>query len=256
VWNTLTVERASSFSVMIKGEGADVIPKTKENFVRSDIFPALVTKLLCSAPRCSVGVRSLVDQLPMSFLPSCDICARRARLIAAISSIVTVRHAPLAPKSGVVLGLGDLFPTAADSHSTLCCPCRAVLAYNWSTVDCNLNRWRRLCNGIQVVVGVEMVFEKFGVEVPPLAYFCDNGIPFGSGLGSSSAAIVSGLLAGLVLIGKELPVIGQETLLQMVGGVARFPVWFSREGLRNMPSGNCVACRVHIVALRRSQCCI
>lgn len=88
-----------------------------------------------------------------------------------------------------------------------------------------------------VVVGVEMVFKKFGVPVPELAYvssflstmtsdarstpatwftltlqhtphpssssavdvrryFCKNGIPFGSGLGSSSAAIVSGLLAG------------------------------------------------------------
>ena len=32
-----------------------------------------------------------------------------------------------------------------------------------------------------VVVGVEMVFKKFGVPVPELAYFCKNGIPFGSG---------------------------------------------------------------------------
>eukprot|EP00729_Bicosta_minor_P004429 gene4429-17053_t len=79
LWNVLTVERAQSFSMMIEGEGADCIPRNKENFV---------------------------------------------------------------------------------------------------------------------VVGVEMVFKKFGVPVPELAYFCKNGIPFGSGLGSSSAAIVSGLLAG------------------------------------------------------------
>ena len=39
------------------------------------------------------------------------------------------------------------------------------------------------------------------------------------GLGSSSAAIVSGLLAGLVLVGKELPVLGQEVLLQMAAEV-------------------------------------
>jgi len=70
-----------------------------------------------------------------------------------------------------------------------------------------------------VVIGVEMVFKKFGVPLPELAYFCKNGIPFGSGLGSSSAAIVSGLLAGLVLVGKELPVLGQEVLLQMAAEV-------------------------------------
>ena len=70
-----------------------------------------------------------------------------------------------------------------------------------------------------VVVGLELVFEKFGLEVPTLAYFCKNGIPFGSGLGSSSAAIVSGMLAGLVLAGKELPVNGQEALLQMAAQV-------------------------------------
>jgi homoserine kinase len=70
-----------------------------------------------------------------------------------------------------------------------------------------------------VVVGLEMVFQRFGVELPTLSYFCKNGIPFGSGLGSSSAAIVSGLLAGLVLAGKELPVSGQEMLLQMAAEV-------------------------------------
>ena len=70
-----------------------------------------------------------------------------------------------------------------------------------------------------VCVGVELVFKKFGIELPTLSYFCKNGIPFGSGLGSSSAAIVSGLLAGLVLAGKELPVNGKETLLQLAAQV-------------------------------------
>ena len=102
LWNELTVERSTSFSIMITGEGADAIPRTRENFV---------------------------------------------------------------------------------------------------------------------VVGVELVFKKFGLDVPPFAYFCNNGIPFGSGLGSSSAAIVSGMLAGLVLAGKELPVDGQEALLQMAAQV-------------------------------------
>jgi hypothetical protein len=41
-------------------------------------------------------------------------------------------------------------------------------------------------------------------------------IPFARGLGSSSAAIVGGIVAGLVLAGKELTVWGAEELLQIV----------------------------------------
>jgi hypothetical protein len=55
--------------------------------------------------------------------------------------------------------------------------------------------------------------------MPKLAYFCQNGIPFGSGLGSSSAAIVSGLLAGLVLTGQKLKCHGAEELLQIAATV-------------------------------------
>eukprot|EP00730_Choanoeca_flexa_P007340 TRINITY_DN12316_c0_g1_i6.p1 TRINITY_DN12316_c0_g1~~TRINITY_DN12316_c0_g1_i6.p1 ORF type:complete len:943 (+),score=233.23 TRINITY_DN12316_c0_g1_i6:115-2829(+) len=65
-----------------------------------------------------------------------------------------------------------------------------------------------------VVKGVELAFRLADQPVPTLAYTCRNGIPYGSGLGSSSAAIVSGLLAGLVLAGKELQVSGQEEMLQ------------------------------------------
>lgn len=57
-----------------------------------------------------------------------------------------------------------------------------------------------------VVKGLELAFAKAGKPVPELAYFCKNGIPFGSGLGSSSAGIVSGLLAGAVLAGLEMDV--------------------------------------------------
>jgi homoserine kinase len=41
-------------------------------------------------------------------------------------------------------------------------------------------------------------------------------IPFARGLGSSSAAIVGGIVAGLVLAGHELGVWGAEELLQIV----------------------------------------
>lgn len=66
-----------------------------------------------------------------------------------------------------------------------------------------------------VVRGVKLAFEQAGQEMPPLAFFCRNGIPMGSGLGSSSAGIVSGLLAGFLLLGKELAVVGVEELLQL-----------------------------------------
>eukprot|EP00040_Diaphanoeca_grandis_P036719 m.235598 g.235598 ORF g.235598 m.235598 type:complete len:897 (-) comp33666_c4_seq1:45-2735(-) len=70
-----------------------------------------------------------------------------------------------------------------------------------------------------VVQGLEIAFKQVGLEVPPLSYFCKNAIPFGNGLGSSSAAIVSGLLAGLVLTGQELKVKGQEELIQLAAQV-------------------------------------
>ena len=63
-----------------------------------------------------------------------------------------------------------------------------------------------------VVQGVKKAFEYVGQELVPLRYHCKNNIPYGRGLGSSSAAIVGGLLAGLALCGKELRVYGQDSL--------------------------------------------
>lgn len=40
-----------------------------------------------------------------------------------------------------------------------------------------------------------------------------------SGLGSSSAAIVGGLIAGLVLAGHQLPCWGSEELLQLAASI-------------------------------------
>lgn len=55
-----------------------------------------------------------------------------------------------------------------------------------------------------VVTGVEAAFHYLGKEVPHLRYICRNCIPNGRGLGSSSAAIVAGLVAGAALAGAEL----------------------------------------------------
>eukprot|EP00639_Heterosigma_akashiwo_P023887 CAMPEP_0206416400 /NCGR_PEP_ID=MMETSP0294-20121207/36692_1 /ASSEMBLY_ACC=CAM_ASM_000327 /TAXON_ID=39354 /ORGANISM="Heterosigma akashiwo, Strain CCMP2393" /LENGTH=405 /DNA_ID=CAMNT_0053878983 /DNA_START=16 /DNA_END=1231 /DNA_ORIENTATION=- len=46
-------------------------------------------------------------------------------------------------------------------------------------------------------VGVEQAFKAAGKPVPPLRFHCTSSIPFARGMGSSSAAIVGGLVAGL-----------------------------------------------------------
>jgi len=47
-----------------------------------------------------------------------------------------------------------------------------------------------------VVVGIEAAFQAAGKSVPVLKYHLINRIPYARGLGSSSAAIVAGLIAG------------------------------------------------------------
>lgn len=55
-----------------------------------------------------------------------------------------------------------------------------------------------------VCFGLAAAFKKAGKEVPPLKYHLNNRIPYARGLGSSSAAIVGGLVAGLVLAGHQV----------------------------------------------------
>lgn len=74
-----------------------------------------------------------------------------------------------------------------------------------------------------VVTGIEEAFKAAGKTVPTLSYHLLNRIPFARGLGSSSAAIVAGLIAGLVLAGHELPVTGQEQLLQLAASIEGHP---------------------------------
>ncbi len=66
-------------------------------------------------------------------------------------------------------------------------------------------------------------FKAAGKPMPPVKCTCTNRIPFSRGLGSSSAGIVSGLIAGLVLSGHELPVTGAEALLTLASDIEGHP---------------------------------
>ena len=54
-----------------------------------------------------------------------------------------------------------------------------------------------------VVIAAEAAFSAIGKPVPELAYRSESKIPYSRGFGSSSAAIVAGLLAGAALEGVE-----------------------------------------------------
>ena len=54
-----------------------------------------------------------------------------------------------------------------------------------------------------VVAGIHSAFHAVGESAPVFATRCENRIPLSRGLGSSSAAIVAGLLAGLAMAGRN-----------------------------------------------------
>jgi homoserine kinase len=70
-----------------------------------------------------------------------------------------------------------------------------------------------------VVIGLKAAFEAAGKPIPSLKYHINCKIPYARGLGSSSAAIVAGIIAGLVLAGHRLPCWGSEALLQVAAGI-------------------------------------
>lgn len=70
-----------------------------------------------------------------------------------------------------------------------------------------------------LVVGCKAAFEAAGKDLPTLKYHVISRIPYARGLGSSSAAIVAGIVAGLVLAGHRLPCWGSEALLQIAAGI-------------------------------------
>jgi len=74
-----------------------------------------------------------------------------------------------------------------------------------------------------MVIGCKAAFEAANKPMPLLKYHVVSRIPFARGLGSSSAAIVAGITAGLILAGHRLPCWGSEALLQIAAGIEGHP---------------------------------
>jgi len=123
--------------------------------------------------------------------------------------------------------------TSANMGSGYDCVGMAVDLWNEVTVE-RSDKFELTCEGEGadkvpldetnlVVVGLKKAFKAAGKPVPPLKYHLKNGIPYARGLGSSSAAIVAGLLAGLCLTGHRLEVQGKEELLQLACEIEGHP---------------------------------
>lgn len=82
-----------------------------------------------------------------------------------------------------------------------------------------------ICDATLVQEACHILYAKAYEDVclPPFRYTCINRIPFARGLGSSSAAVISGLVAGLVLTGVELPVANEEALLNFACAIEGHP---------------------------------
>eukprot|EP01060_Flectonema_neradi_P030201 TRINITY_DN432_c1_g1_i3.p1 TRINITY_DN432_c1_g1~~TRINITY_DN432_c1_g1_i3.p1 ORF type:complete len:344 (+),score=63.22 TRINITY_DN432_c1_g1_i3:84-1115(+) len=74
-----------------------------------------------------------------------------------------------------------------------------------------------------IIKGMMRAFKMAGKELPTLKYHVVSQIPFMAGLGSSSAGLVAGLLAGLALAGHECNIEGEEELLQAAADIEGHP---------------------------------
>jgi homoserine kinase len=72
----------------------------------------------------------------------------------------------------------------------------------------------------RVVSSMQRLFAEAGEDDTAARVFCSNGIPLGRGLGSSSAAIVGGLVAGNELIGRPF---GEDELFRMAAQLEGHP---------------------------------
>ena len=71
-----------------------------------------------------------------------------------------------------------------------------------------------------VYTSAAALFSEIGEAVPPLKIACENGVPLARGLGSSSAAVVGGLVAANALCGDPL---SQDDLLSLAVRIEGHP---------------------------------
>ncbi len=98
-------------------------------------------------------------------------------------------------------------------HSTVRGPHSCAHAQTFSVTVYGEGSGTLACDASNLIVrATKLAFDSLAVDMPTLAFTCTNAIPFGAGLGSSSAAIVSGLLAGFALEGHT---VDSNRLLQL-----------------------------------------
>lgn len=71
-----------------------------------------------------------------------------------------------------------------------------------------------------ILNSIRQVFTQANLEIPPLTVTCDNNIPLARGLGSSSAAIVAGLVAANEMCGNPF---STDHLLNMATSIEGHP---------------------------------
>jgi GHMP kinases N terminal domain len=142
-------------------------------------------------------------------------------------------HAIIFSKTDDCIGLAvDLWSEVTVSRSdTFEITCEGDGAEDMPTDDSNY-----------MVVGLKAAFDIAKKPMPTLKYHVVSRIPYARGLGSSSAGIVAGIIAGLVLAGHRLPCWGSEALLQVAAGIEVSALLFvflgGREGsFRNVGFG-------------------
>ena len=124
----------------------------------------------------------------------------------------------LIPATSANLGPGfDSFGLALDLHNRF----EAELAEEWSvSVEGEGADTLRTDGGNRVASAMALAFEALGKPDLKARIGCVNRIPLGNGLGSSSAAIVGGILLAEQLAGEEL---GEQALLELAAEIEGHP---------------------------------
>lgn len=126
--------------------------------------------------------------------------------------------AVLIPATSANLGPGfDSFGLALDLHNRF----EAELADEWSVTVEGEGAGALATDGSnRVATAMELAFEALGKPDLRASIGCVNRIPLGNGLGSSSAAIVGGILLAEQLAGEQL---GEQALLELAAEIEGHP---------------------------------